>query len=784
MHGSPMVANVKDLNACPVKQIPYAHETAAKSNLSYNVFSMPATVVILLWGKQPAPAKRSAMPILSTIFSSDWLPSILVKESRQFVRSRLVTWVLCLELLGLVALTGLLLKFSAASGVAADPTLTSGPGRGQLTGVATVLLAALALAAFDGLLRTAREHDDHHGEMMFVTGLSAWRQVWGKLLSGWILGGLILAGGLPFLVLAYLMRGISLVVLGTTCLMLFEYSLLAVALALVLAKLSLPGFIRRIGGGGLLVLLAFFPYGALTHELIRSGSGNSRELAMLMVVMGVFGGMAVIMLLIMARFFFAPPQSRRTRVARTSLLILLVAFGFGLYLWWKNGPSGMEREIVAVITGGLVVFESGLALLVMALECRNFWWRRGNRLLLLDDGVGGGVLLCLFPMAEFLIALCLGKEKPDMDAVRIIWVFGAWLMISALAGWLIANVISRWFLRRLSPLMMAVVIGLLLFFGSGAFFALTKSYFGRDSTMISMSWIGIAVVLALLLIGSFLPPMPDPESLSPETPAPEPQAAGQEKPAVPMKSRRVADAWLIRPFAGWEKINPVFLKEFRQLWRSRAVSWMLWSLVGVILLALAWQVIHKTNNFWALRWSLALLPPTLAIIQLNRSLREIEGQEMLFITMLTPGEIRRGKTLSALLIGVVVGLPLQLSVLWMVGHFPGAKSSGDILSFLILPVACVALVTIAVAIAWSPLPSFHKRYLAPVVLVLLASPAVSIRLWTMLLEFFPYEYRRELLLDKASISPATWLVVWLVLWLAAAWAADRWLHRRAAWRNL
>jgi hypothetical protein len=288
----------------------------------------------------------------------------------------------------------------------------------------------------------------------------------------------------------------------------------------------------------------------------------------------------------------------------------------------------------------------------------------------------------------------------------------------------------------------------------------------------------------MLLVGSFLPPMPETEALAPETLAPAPRPADrQEPPLATLKQRLFAEDWLIRPLSRLERINPVFLKEFRQLWRSRAVSWMLWLLGGLILLTLAWAASGESDGFLLLQWGILLLPPILAIIQLNRSIREIDEQEMLFITALTPREIRHGKILSALAICLAVGLPLQMFLLSLSLFFDGFNGTRGFKVLLLMPVSCIALVTVAVAVAWSPLPGFHKRYLAPVILVLLSSPLILTGLWNGLLELCPDDYR-DMLLVRSGLPSAIWLFLWLFLWFAAARTSDHWLRRRAAWRNL
>jgi hypothetical protein len=177
--------------------------------------------------------------------------------------------------------------------------------------------------------------------------------------------------------------------------------------------------------------------------------------------------------------------------------------------------------------------------------------------------------------------------------------------------------------------------------------------------------------------------------------------------------------------------------------------------------------------------------------QLNRSLREIDEQEMLFITALSPRTIRRGKTGSALVVCLAIGLPLQLAVLNLTSAFASLGKLGVCLLLLGMPAACVVLVTVGVAIAWSPLPAFHKRYLAPAILLLLSSPLILNSLGALSLHWLPDKFSQEWSLMTTLVwgiearlwGILAWLMGWLVVWLIASQAADRWLLRRAAWKR-
>lgn len=693
------------------------------------------------------------MPKFSAIFEANWLPAILVKESRQFVRSRLVVWVLLLEMLGFAVLTSVLLYQVFWTG---NPSRSPAPGPDQLRAVAHVLLLALALAAFDGLLRTAREHDDRHSELMLATGLSPWEILWGKLLSGWTLAALVLSAGLPFLQLAYMMRGVSVVMLGWVALLLLLYALLSVVLAQAVAKLSLPGFLRRLGGLALLLWQAFF-FGDAIRSMFRRGVG----FAVLSNVGGV-GLLAGVVLLVLAWFFFSPPRPRRTRLARWWFLALYAAI-FLLLTWIDR-----SKNLVLAILAGIAI---AAAIFVLALECPEFLpgkGARGGRFLPWSDGVANGIglgfLMVGIPNLFLLYSSPSGLERV---AVSVLFMTCAFLALSAGLGWMLSRLAARRFQRRPPPLVMAAGVGLLqlvllVVLGSAGCF--------ENSGIYIVEFLMSAAVILMLLAGVFLSSLfaggggPEIRKPEPSTTTPPPSPSPET-----LRQRLFAEDWLLRPLSRWEGVNPVFLKEIRQLWRSRSATWLLWLCGGTIIYYLLFIILGWGSSRWSdgwsglASWSTLAVPLTAAAIQFHRSLEEKSSLDLLCITGLTPGQVFRGKLFSSVAIGLAASVPPLLFLYALLSIPMFAFKAGGIpwwelaLGLARLVIVSGSATAVALALAWVPMADFYKRYLLG-----------------------PAALAAFVLLPRLhKIAFGLQALILVVVGLAATYAAVRWYRRTA-----
>jgi len=133
-----------------------------------------------------------------------WEPGpILIKEARQSVRSRALPVMLCAALL---VLAGHGLLQLAALSPAADRSAGA-----EFFYVTLVLIGLLELVlALLLFWRHARENVPGHRDLLYITTLRPHQIVRGKLLAAMVFSACLFAASLPFLALAYCLRGVDL----------------------------------------------------------------------------------------------------------------------------------------------------------------------------------------------------------------------------------------------------------------------------------------------------------------------------------------------------------------------------------------------------------------------------------------------------------------------------------------------------------------------------------------------------------------------------------------------
>ncbi len=178
----------------------------------------------------------------------EWEPNpILVKELRQAVRSHILEGMLMVLLLMLFA--------GSVTALVGENLRDSEMEAGR-----AVFRSCLAMLAVGGLMfipiytgiRLALEK--HQADMMFFTPLRAQNLVRGKALGGVCLAGLFLSVCLPFMAFSSLLRGLDLVTILFTVLLLYFAICVAILAAVAIGAVRAPV-------GGKLVLGAAFAAG-------------------------------------------------------------------------------------------------------------------------------------------------------------------------------------------------------------------------------------------------------------------------------------------------------------------------------------------------------------------------------------------------------------------------------------------------------------------------------------------------------------------------------------------
>ncbi|MEX2673275.1 MAG: hypothetical protein WD294_14320 [Phycisphaeraceae bacterium] len=285
---------------------------------------------------------------------SDFVNPIAVKEMRQAVAGKTITGVLVLFLI-------------VQAGVVAVYTLTSGTGSQSfgdgpelfmfLLGIllATCLLFVPGTTAY----RLASERSDQNVDLMFITTLKPWRIISGKFVSAMVMTLLIYSLCLPFLTLAYLLRGIDLPTIFTLLAVNLMVISWCVLLAIFVASIPMARFARSIVQFG--TFMAFvsafsmtmqwsygvISFGVLTHVTVLGWLG----------LVGFYAGTALL-LFTLAVAAVSPASSNRAVLPRACFVVVwagtgVLAFAAGyseaILLWGWGSVLALGLASLAAI---------------------------------------------------------------------------------------------------------------------------------------------------------------------------------------------------------------------------------------------------------------------------------------------------------------------------------------------------------------------------------------------------------------------------------------------------
>ena len=224
---------------------------------------------------------------------------IMLKELRQLVRSRIVTFGTLLYPALLLFITFIVLNVEMRDKT--PEAIAFGSGLGDPPFIATAIVTGVAVALFipfNIATKTITETLNERMGLEFITALTPAQIVRGKLMAGAVLMAATTALALPFFALAYLMRGVSMAQTLGTPLAILAGGILILALLLTLAFSRLPPVARRtliigffiVGFWGF--LSAIFAFFFDWHGGVWMTSGNT-VLAILMLLLEYFGFIAL-----------------------------------------------------------------------------------------------------------------------------------------------------------------------------------------------------------------------------------------------------------------------------------------------------------------------------------------------------------------------------------------------------------------------------------------------------------------------------------------------------------
>jgi hypothetical protein len=232
-------------------------------------------------GEEPATARReSGEGLLSQVFArwrafesrlarlSDWVNPILVKETRQALRSWqfTLTFILLLVACWVVTIGGI---------AVIGPSIYYAAGGAELLRAYYLILSLplLVVVPFAAFRSLAAEREDNTYELLSITTLRPRQIISGKLASAVVQIAVYFSAIMPCLAFTYLLRGVDAPSIAVLLAYTFLASLLLSMLGLLLATLSKQRFGHIVLSVGFVALLLYGCLAAQTFagNLVRSG---------------------------------------------------------------------------------------------------------------------------------------------------------------------------------------------------------------------------------------------------------------------------------------------------------------------------------------------------------------------------------------------------------------------------------------------------------------------------------------------------------------------------------
>lgn len=283
----------------------------------------------------------------------DWINPVLLREYQQVVRSRMFAWVGVLWLLAQLLIS--LIYISLLEPAEAGLSLT-GPG-GQyfawvIGGLTVVFLLVLPVSTFN---RVVRDRKEATLELLTISRITPLQIVFGFLLVAFAQVALFVLMSFPFVVFAYLFRGLEL-----STVLWSVYFLVLVALVANSASLTVASFcrtprittvVRVLGGAGILFMGLPAAWSLLVALLYMRGSsgfpmGLPAEVSWLIVGLITLGVvLAVGLCVVISRSNLLFEAANRTTLPRVCVTVIFLIAGAVVngFAWFG---TSRDREIV------------------------------------------------------------------------------------------------------------------------------------------------------------------------------------------------------------------------------------------------------------------------------------------------------------------------------------------------------------------------------------------------------------------------------------------------------
>ena len=390
-------------------------------------------------------------------FLDDRANPIVVKELRQLVRSRFVSGMLIVFLVG-----ALVLVFFR---VVADPDIATDAAGGQEITMALYVGLMVSCLLFVPLYtgnRMASERSGDNVDLMYITTLSGAAVIRGKMLAAAVLTLMIFSACMPFMTFTYLLRGVDLPTVFFVLVVGFIAVMAATQFLLMLACLPGGRAARLMLGLAGLFVLAMVISGLfkIAEEVFRYGMPFDEA-----EFWAGFGTVAFGVVLAMGLMFvfsvalITPPSANRSLPVRSYLTAVWAVTGIVAWAWAVHEA---EPEIVFGWSVGAVLVMT--CLLPFAVSERTSWGPRVRRRIprnpvlrlaafLLYTGAAGGVFWCVILAGISLViaaATTASLSAGDPDKT-IQFRVTALMLLYGYCYAMTAVLVQRWILRKAVP---------------------------------------------------------------------------------------------------------------------------------------------------------------------------------------------------------------------------------------------------------------------------------------------------------------------------------------------
>ncbi|NLF92546.1 MAG: hypothetical protein GX564_01555 [Oligosphaeraceae bacterium] len=353
--------------------------------------------------------------------SSDWFNPVLIKELRQFFHNRIVLSLMALLLVGQLLVLLMVRLEHISSGELPDDL-----GSAVFTSIIVVLQFCLFLICGVGIAQSfLQERLNSELDFCKLTALSPARIIRGKLGSALVLLLFIHALCLPFVVIAYFLRGIAILQMLQVVVLLLPMTLALVFSSVLVGAIGKKGVIYFLAFGGIYYISMLVM--VLNDNRFWSQGMDMAEWLMVVVIPLFWSGLCYVL----SVAAISHPMANRMFPARIYLLAMLVlspAAVAGLAALidehvldsLKIGFS-ITAAWVVVILALLAACERSRPSLHLQSKCPRHVLLRGG-FFLLSSGSGGGILLAALLLLS-LLGCPLALSSSNTDWYEILWNF-------------------------------------------------------------------------------------------------------------------------------------------------------------------------------------------------------------------------------------------------------------------------------------------------------------------------------------------------------------------------